>query len=284
MNRAPVVTLTTDFGLRDPYVAEVKAALHVQWRRWPQVAEGGSPPPIVDVTHDVPPGDIAAGAWIVARTCPRFPPGSVHVVVVDPGVGTERPALALRAGGHFYVGPGNGLFAHLAGVPDLHVVRLDRSLYHAADGEGPAPTFHGRDVFAPAAAHLAQGVPLDQLGSPAGPDLLGEAPRRPLPGGALGRVVWIDRFGNAITDIPAASAALPAPECLLRCRGVVVAGPRPTFGAASPGRPFWYRGSGGTVELALRDEPAAARFGWRPGDVVTLATDDQETDPVEDDA
>ncbi len=266
MTWAPVVTLTTDFGLADPYVAEVKAMLLAQWRRWPEVAAGErTPPPVVDVSHAVPPGDVAAAAWLVARTCPRFPAGAVHVAVVDPGVGTDRPAVAARAGGHLYVAPGNGLLAHLRAAPDLEVVRLDVPLYHAGGGDGPAPTFHGRDLFAVVAAHLAAGVPLAQVGTPAGAETLGELPRTEPPAGALGRVVWVDRFGNAITDIPAGDPRLAGEGVRLRCGDAVATGPYRTFGAAPPGVPFWYRGSGGTVELAARDADGAARWGWRPG-------------------
>lgn len=247
------VVLTTDFGLADPYVAEVKAALLAQWARWPAAA---SRPAIVDLSHGVPPGDVAAGAWLLERTARRFPPGAVHLAVVDPGVGTERPAVAAVAGGRAYVGPGNGLLAFLCAEPDLAVTVLDAGFAARALGREPAPTFHGRDLFAVAAAHLAMGVPAALLGAAGGPDALGEAP------GACGRIVWIDRFGNAVSDVPAPGSAR---EVRVLLDGRPLAGPYATFGAAPADTPFWYRGSGGTVEFAVREAHGAERCGWRPG-------------------
>lgn len=295
------VALLTDFGAADPYVAEMKAALLAEWARFP---EPEPLPVIVDVSHAVPPGDVAAGAWLLARVQPRFPAGTVFLAVVDPGVGTGRPALAVEARGQTFVGPGNGLLAFLTGdAPAPAAVRLDNPLYQRGGPSGPAPTFHGRDVFAPAAAHLALGVPLAQVGSavpagqlaavlgpppgaraftalfpagapaaPAVPPAPG-APGAPAPpgraagGGDWGRLVWVDNFGNAISDIARDSprGAALAPGATVRIGGVAVPGPLPTYAAAAPGAPFWYWGSGGTLEAAVRDAPAASRLGWRPG-------------------
>lgn len=292
------VALLTDFGVADPYVAEMKAALLAEWARFP---DPEPLPVVVDVSHAVPPGDVAAGAWLLARVQPRFPAGTVFVAVVDPGVGTDRPALAVAARGQSFVGPGNGLLAFLAGdEPAPFAVRLDNPLYQRGGPDGPAPTFHGRDVFAPAAAHLALGVPLAQVGSavPAGrlAEVLGPpapapacpaappsgapatptapppaAPTMPAAGGAAGRpwgrLVWVDNFGNAISDIARDSApgAALAEGATVRIGGVAVPGPLPTYAAAAAGAPFWYWGSGGTLEAAVRDAPAASRLGWRPG-------------------
>lgn len=252
------VVLTTDFGAADPYVGEVKAALLAQWARWP----GDRPRPrILDLGHDVPAGDVAAGAWLLARSAARFPPGTVHVAVVDPGVGTARPAVAARSEGRHYVGPGNGLLAFLRASRDLEVAVLDPEFAARARGGPPSDTFHGRDLFAVAAAHLAMGAPLGLVGAPASPDALGEDPA-----GEPGRVVWIDRFGNAISDVPAPAA----PGARVRLDGRLVVGPCRTFGEAPPDTPFWYRGSGGCVEFAVRDAHGASRCGWRCGLAVDL--------------
>lgn len=292
------VALLTDFGAADPYVAEVKAALLAEWARFP---EPEPLPVVVDVSHAVPPGDIAAGAWLLARVQPRFPAGTVFVAVVDPGVGADRPAVAVAARGQTFVGPGNGLLAFLAGdAPAAAAVRLDNPLYHRGGPDGPAPTFHGRDIFAPAAAHLALGVPLAQVGSavpagqlgavlgpppavraspapfPAGATASTAAPAAPGAGapmggppeaGAWGRLVWVDNFGNAISDVARDSpqGTELAGGATVIIGGVAVSGPLPTYAAAAPGEPFWYWGSGGTLEAALRDAPAASRLGWRPG-------------------
>ena len=145
----PPITLLTDFGSADHYVAEVKGVL---LSRAPGVT-------LVDVTHGIPPGDVRSGAYIIGRTWHRFPSGSIHFAVVDSGVGTTRAALAFGAHGHVFVGPDNGLF-----TPVLHDAEVEAVVLPTP--ETASPTFHGRDLFAPAAAALATGVPLHTLGQP----------------------------------------------------------------------------------------------------------------------
>jgi len=258
-----VVTLLTDFGWGDPYLAELKAALYEQWQSIPELV---TTPTIVDLCHTIPAGDIAAGGWFLSRVLHSFGAGTVHLAVVDPGVGTERPVVAVHARRQYLVWPGNGLLAFLTDAPDLAVVRLDNPLYHRQrGGRGPAPTFHGRDIMAPAAAHLAVGCPLDQVGSRGNVTDLGRPPQVPVV--ALGRVVWIDRFGNAITDIrrdgPVGQAVTQG-ACLLIGQ-IAVQGPYPTYGCAPTDAPFWYWGSGDCLEVALPRGDAAARYGWRRG-------------------
>ncbi len=259
----PVVTLLTDFGWDDPYVAELKAALFEQWQGIPDL---GTTPTVVDICHTIPVGDIAVGAWFLSRVQLSFAAGSVHVAVVDPGVGTERPVVAVRAWRQYLVGPGNGLFAFTTDAPDLEVARLDNPLYHRLRaGRGPAATFHGRDIMAPVAAHLAVGVPLDQVGTRGTESDLGHLSHTP--GVGLGSVVWIDRFGNAITDIrrdgPVGQAL--AQGARLQIGQAAVQGPYPTYGCAPADAPFWYWGSGDCLEVALPGGDAAARYGWRRG-------------------
>ena len=145
----PVVTLLTDFGTADGYVAEMKGVI---MSRAPEAV-------VVDVTHDIPPQDVEGGRLAVARYWRRFPPGTIHVAVVDPGVGTQRGALAVESEERFLVGPDNGVLSPALLVAGARAVTLPIPT-------GAAPTFHGRDVFAPAAADLALGTPLDALGSP----------------------------------------------------------------------------------------------------------------------
>ncbi|MHB8079368.1 MAG: SAM hydrolase/SAM-dependent halogenase family protein [Candidatus Krumholzibacteriia bacterium] len=267
------VTLLTDFGLADPYVAEMKGALLAEWCRFP---DSWPLPPVIDLSHALRPGDVAGAAWLLGRVAPTFPAGTVHLAVVDPGVGTDRPAVAAAAGGQLFVGPGNGLFAFLARRGPVTVVRLDNPLYHRGRGGVPAPTFHGRDLFAPAAAQLAMGVPLAQLGSPVGPAALGgavgedgERDGAPDATGAaeIGRIVWIDRFGNAITDVArdGPHGAWLTAGATVTIDAVGAAGPEVTFAAGPPERPFWYWGSGDTLEIALRGGDASARHGWQVG-------------------
>lgn len=147
-----MVTLTTDFGVRDGYVAAVKGVL---------LAEAAEAT-IVDVTHEIAPGDVLAAAWVLSTMWRSFPKGTVHVAVVDPGVGSERRGLALEAGEHFFVGPDNGVFTLVidAAVGVRAHELTNRTLWH----QPPAPTFHGRDIFAPVAAALVRGAGLDELG------------------------------------------------------------------------------------------------------------------------
>jgi S-adenosylmethionine hydrolase len=264
-----IVTLLTDFGVADPYVAELKGAMLRHWgdRQAPEPW-----PRFVDLCHKIPAGDIEAAAWFLQRVAPIFAAGTTHLVVVDPGVGSERPLIAVAARGQFFVGPGNGVLAFLGGDPEAQIVRLDRTEHHhTPQGEPASTTFQGRDVFAPVAAHLALGRPLADVGSMAGVNCLGrlevrsttdpEAPER------LGKVVWIDGFGNLITDIRQGSTdgrVLAAGAGIL-VAGRLVRGPFATFAAGPASDPFWYWGSGGTLEVAVQGRSAAATFGWKRG-------------------
>ena len=144
---APLITLLTDFGTSDSYVAEVKAVLLSR-------ALGAA---LVDVTHQIPPGDVRAGQYVLARVWHRFPEGTVHLAVVDPGVGTSRRALAAEAAGHYFVAPDNGVLSPLP---------ADARFFELPVPPGAAPSFHGRDLFAPAAAELATGTALSHWARP----------------------------------------------------------------------------------------------------------------------
>ncbi len=232
------ITVLTDFGTADGYVAAVKGVL-------------ASLTPSVwvdDAGHDVPRGDVEHAAWALHRYWSRYPEGTVHLVVVDPGVGTDRRALALEAGGRFGVGPDNGVFTRvLEHVDHWRAVAVDVP-------SGSSATFHGRDVFAPAAARLAAGAALEELGAPAG-DLV-ELPGR----GAdrdRGVVRTVDRFGNLVTDLPA-NALSPGAQVVIAGQRVASAG---TYGEVGPGDLVALRGSDGTVEIAVRNGSAATALG-----------------------
>ncbi len=260
-NAGGVLTLLTDFGLRDPWVAEVKGAIHSAWARRPGT---GLLPSIVDLGHDLPRGDIAAAAWFLERVAATYPAGTVHLAVVDPGVGSARPAIACAARGQVFVGPGNGLLAFLRDEPGLLVVDL-RDLPgrgHPRTGLVSA-TFHGRDVFAPAAARLALGDPVALLGPALPAASLGALPTA----ADVPRVAWVDAFGNAVSDLAAGSAAGDrlANGARLVVAGAEVPGPHACYADAPADRPFWYWGSGGTVEIAVPGGDAAARLGLCPG-------------------
>ncbi len=254
-----IVTFTSDFGTRDSYVAEMKAAV-LALNRAVQ---------LVDVTHEVGPQDIVEGALVLEAAAPRFPAATVHVAVVDPGVGTERRGLAVIAGGQVFVGPDNGLFTPMLAAGDWQAFELRAPEYrHAVVSR----TFHGRDVFAPAAAHLTLGVDPARFGpSVTDPVRLPWPAVRPVAGGIAGTVLYVDRFGNLVTSIDAAAIARIASDG----RVVVAIGAHrlplvETYADLPP------RGAGGVIgsrdrlEVAVRDGSAAARFRARRGTAVVV--------------
>ena len=230
-----IITLLTDFGTADGYVGEMKGVL----------LAGAPDATLVDITHEIPAQDIETARLTLARVWRRFPPGTVHLVVVDPGVGTDRAALAVASDERFLVGPDNGVLSPALLLADTRVVTLEPPSHASA-------TFHGRDVFAPAAARLASGAPLESLGSPVTQPRIRRTPepRRTGDGALLGEVISIDRFGNAITNlvgmhtgtVEAAGLSLPL---------------RRTYGEAPVGAPIAIVGSSGLIELAVRDGNAA---------------------------
>lgn len=188
----PVITLTTDFGTADGFVAQMKGrilSINPQAR-------------IVDVTHDIEPFEIMEGALVLKGMAPYFPPGTIHVGVVDPGVGTERRGLVMRYGDQTFVGPDNGLFSLIAPADAPREIReISNPDYVTPD---PHPTFHGRDVFAPVAAHLSAGKSFEGVG-PAieDPVTLSMPEVRSSPQGLEGEVMYVDRFGNVVSTIGA---------------------------------------------------------------------------------
>ncbi len=241
------VTVLTDFGTADGYVAAMKGVLA-------SVAPAAR---VEDAGHGLPRGDVAHAAWALHRYWGRYPEGTVHLVVVDPGVGTARRALAVEAEGRYGVGPDNGVFDMiLERVGSWRAVSLEVSA-------GSSATFHGRDVFAPAAARLAAGARLEDLGPPA-VDLVR------LPGGSsspgLGVVRTVDRFGNLVTDLPAASLVAGAQ---IEIAGRTVRSAE-TYGDVPPGELVALVGSDGTVEIAVRDGSAATALGAGVGAIVRV--------------
>jgi S-adenosylmethionine hydrolase len=266
----PVITLLTDFGLADTYVGQMKGVvLSINPRAV-----------IVDLTHDVRPQQIRQGAFLLETAIGAFPPGTIHVAVVDPGVGTERRALAVETDRGWLVGPDNGVLS--AALPEamrpagdepalvplpagVRAVELADPRFRRAP---VSATFHGRDIYAPAAAHLSLGVPLDDLG-PAVDRLIALPPfraRRDASGRLRARVVSIDHFGNVITDCRAAD--LPAGRFIARIHGQPAPGPVRTYGAASG--PAALVGSGGYLEIAVPGGNAAARFDAAIGDEIVV--------------
>ncbi len=237
----PVVTLTSDFGSGSPYVAAMKGVI---LSLCPEAT-------LVDVSHSIPAFGIRAAGFVLWAGTRGFPPGSVHLAVVDPGVGTDRAPVALDLAGHFYVGPDNGLFSLLLDESRPHVptvVELRRP-------PGASPTFEGRDVFAPAAAALAGGRRLADLGVPAGP--LQRLPDRGP------QVLWVDAFGNLVTSIK-------PPVRGLRIGAATITRQVRTYGEAPLGALFFYTGSMGFVEVGVREGRADTLLAAGSGTPVTV--------------
>jgi S-adenosylmethionine hydrolase len=248
-----LVALLTDFGRQETYVGVLHAV----------ILDICPDARIVDLTHDVPPQDVLAGALALEDAAPYLPEGSAVVAVVDPGVGSQRSALAARSGGLFWVGPDNGLLAWQLGS-DAEVVRLENPRYRLPE---VSRTFHGRDVFAPAAAHLLNGVPLAELGPPVTSwvTLPRPAPTRNPDGSLDAHVIAVDRFGNLILD--AREADLPA-HPVFELAGRRIAGLVPTYAAANGLCALV--GSSRRVEIAFPNASAASHVGIERGAIVVV--------------
>lgn len=244
----PIITLLTDFGTADGYVAELKGVL---LSAAPDVT-------IVDLSHEIPRQDVESARLAVARYWRRFPSGTVHVVVVDPGVGSDRTALAVSSEDRFLVGPDNGVLSPALLASGSRAVSLPTPPTASA-------TFHGRDVFAPAAAHLASGTAIDALGGPCLDPVIRRTPeaRRASDGSVIGEIIAIDRFGNAISNLIAPRGGR------IEIRGRTLPIVR-TYADGPVGDIIALVGSTGFVEIAQRDGSAARVLEITRGTRVTL--------------
>jgi S-adenosylmethionine hydrolase len=239
-----VITLTTDFGTRDPYVAEMKGVILSITRDVH----------VVDITHEVAPHDVLEGALALEAAAPRFPAATIHVAVVDPGVGTARRALAVAARDQMFVGPDNGLFTPFLGDPRLRAFELSAVEFR---GTTVSRTFHGRDIFAPAAAHLARGIEPARLGSlVTDPVRLAWPEVRVSEGRVGGAVVRVDRFGNLVTSIHADAIASLGSGVTVRVAGKSLPLVR-TYGDLGRGDPGALVGSSNRLEIAVNAGSAA---------------------------
>ena len=260
------LTFLTDYGLEDAFVAVCHGVAS-------QIAPDLR---IIDITHLIPPGDIKRGAVVLAQAVPYFPP-AVHVAVVDPGVGTARRAIAVEAGGSLFVGPDNGLLAEAVAVAGgaTRAVQLTKQ---ALWRDAITATFHGRDIFMPAAAWLATSVPLAQAGDPIDTGSLVTLPRpqvRVTSGEARAEVVTVDRFGNVQLSLTGAAAIeagfVPGAIITLAWAGEQITLPfATTFGDVDPGGLVCYRDSSGLIAVAVAGGDAARLLGLRTGTKVTL--------------
>ncbi|MGD9028875.1 MAG: SAM-dependent chlorinase/fluorinase [Anaerolineae bacterium] len=283
MNRQPVITLTTDFGVSDGYVGTMKGVML-------DIAPDAQ---LVDITHDIRPQDVRQTAYVLYTACPFFPPHAVHLVVVDPGVGSARRPIAVRSAFGTFVGPDNGVFSYVMAAGVLAeesaeaIVQLESPRYRLPH---VSHTFHGRDIFAPAAAHLAAGVSIDQLGSAVSDPVTLPLPRLETgPRVVKGEVLHADHFGNVITSIgrllwwgdelslepvfqarSGQTVRFPVGRALVVVGGREIRGLHRTYANVARGEVLALVGSEGHLEIAVREGSGAERLGLRPGDPVEL--------------
>lgn len=252
-----LITLTTDFGTRDWFVGTMKGVIH-------QIAPNT---PITDLTHGIPRGDIHAGAFALAAAHRYFPKGTIHVGVVDPNVGGGRDSLVIQTSNGYFIGPDNGLFSYVLrgeSVKSMH--RIQNSRYQLPV---TSQTFHGRDVFAPVAAHLSRGVPLSQFGPRAHemhqlnwPDLKAQKT------GLRGEVVYVDRFGNAITNITGNALLSSGADKVRAAQKLIPI--KNSYDSVPAKSAVAVLGSSGLMEIAINGGDASKTLKLKIGSAVSL--------------
>jgi hypothetical protein len=256
--RMSLITLTTDFGTEDWFVGTMKGVIL-------KIAPRAT---VVDITHEIPAGDIRAGAFALAASCRFFPRGTLHVAVVDPGVGGARRALAVQTADYVFIGPDNGVLSCALAKEKIRAVhRLENANYFLLP---VSQTFQGRDIFAPVAAHLSGGVSVHKLG-PAQKNFFRLSWPKPhvRRGGIEGEVVFIDRFGNAITNIENASLdPRSGPEIFAGRQRLCRV--KEFYQSVPAGQAVAVPGSSGFWEIAVNGGSASAKFGLQIGSRVRV--------------
>jgi S-adenosyl-L-methionine hydrolase (adenosine-forming) len=274
-----IITLTTDFGVADSYVGTMKGVML-------NIAPDTR---LVDISHQIAPQNVRQAAYVLYAAYPFFPSHTVHLVVVDPGVGSVRRSIGLRTPRGSFIGPDNGVFSYvMTSEPVEALVELADPRYHLG---AVSHTFHGRDIFAPAAAHLTAGIPIAELGPPVLDPIIFPLPRLEIVDQAItGEVLHIDHFGNVVTTIgrllwdkdklllaPAFRERGDRERVHFRADDAVViameeeiARVRRTYAEVEPGEILALVGSGGHLEIAVREGNAARKLGLRLGDKIVL--------------
>jgi len=261
MSTRPLVTLTTDFGTGSPYVAQMKGVILSVCREVD----------LIDITHAIGPQNIREGAFVLADTTPRFPPGTIHVAVVDPGVGTSRRLIYAEIGQQRFVAPDNGLVSFLIHqTPPNRIIALENRDYWLPE---TSHTFHGRDILAPVAAHLALGVDPGLLGPSLDACVILDA-AQPLKSASdvTGEVQYVDSFGNLITNMTREdlSALGDMARLTVECQGRTIHGLIPIYGAAMPGEVVALFDSQGRLEIAVAGGNAARALAATAGAIVRV--------------
>jgi S-adenosyl-L-methionine hydrolase (adenosine-forming) len=253
MPDVPIITLTTDFDLTDWYVASLKSVLLGSLRQ----------AQLVDITHAVPPGDLLSGSIVLERAIAVFPPATIHLAVVDPGVGSSRRILIARCHEQLIICPDNGLITWTARRhPPIETHELTWRPQKSSH------TFHGRDIMAPAAAALASGGPLASLARPISDPILLDIALAAA-GSTRGHIIYCDRFGNFLTNIPADLVAA-RPNLCIRAAGSDIGPLRQTYSDVPPGQPLALIGSSDLLEISVRDGSAASTLGLNVGDEIEM--------------
>lgn len=261
-NSRQIITLLTDFGLRDHFVASMKG-----------VMLGLNPDlNLVDIGHLVPPQDIRTGAFVLGQAYACFPSGTIHLVVVDPGVGTERRVLAATAGGHYFVAPDNGILSYVRKAEeDFQAYEVTADHYYR---KPVSHTFHGRDIFAPIAAWISRDIPLRQLGNelPEPVQLKIPTPARVKENLIQAAIMAVDHYGNMITNLtpghlPEFDPAQPLPFKILAGNKEITSY-HVNYGDAKQGEFFIIEGSTGCIEISMRGTSAAAALGLKAGNPI----------------
>jgi len=257
----PLITLTSDFGTTDGYAGAMKGVIR-------QVAPDVR---IEDITHEIPPGDIRAGAWALRTAVPFFPRGTVHVAVIDPGVGTDRQAIVVSADTSYLIGPDNGVFSWILNASrEVKAWKLSDTSWRPAPG---SHTFHGRDLFSHAAALMVREGDLERVtGEEIEPVVAPWARSVAVENDAVGEVVHVDHFGNVITNLhlehkqPSSGFRVDLPSRDLHFTQL-----NRTYGDVDEGKPLLLVGSHGFLEIAVRQGSASEQFGLEPGDQVVVS-------------
>lgn len=270
----PTIAIMTDFGLKDGNVGVMKGVI---WGICPEAR-------IADVSHLIGAQDVVEASLILARSAPYFPPGSIHLVVVDPGVGTARRPMVAQIGASWYVGPDNGTITSWlertqAAGGEAEFVHLDRPAFWRSE---VSHVFHGRDIFAPVAAHLAAGVPQGELGSSFSDPVLLNLPKpRHVADGLEGEIIHVDHFGNLASNImleDVGATMAEAPRIEVRIGQTRIAGLVNTFGDRSSGELAALFGSTGNLIVSVVNGSAATRLGVQVGEMIRVvlpASDDK---------
>jgi S-adenosyl-L-methionine hydrolase (adenosine-forming) len=257
-----IITLLTDFGVLDGFVGIMKGVI---WTINPQAH-------IADLTHEITPQNIFEGALTLARCVPFFPPGTVHIAVVDPGVGSERRPMAARLGSQFFIGPDNGLITLLLEKTEAEgltsqMIQLDQPSYWL---DPVSRSFHGRDIFAPAGAHLSNGIPFQSLGSPLlNPVMLMVPQPKFFDWGWQGEIVAIDHFGNCATNLPM-NLAGENQKITIEFQGQEIHGMVKSYAENPAGELIALIDSDNRISVAIVNGNAAQKFQARLGNQVRI--------------